>query len=130
MIICGTSVENKKLKQLNTKSVVSFKELYTQLIQGPLHLMKKKLDSLKLTRTLKDRKNILPEETDPKKLVSNIMNSYDSILSKIIGNGTYMQQLRIILGNWYFSQFYQKSKVTVFIHYEKIKCQNKYYYSY
>ena len=70
------------------------------------------MDSPKLTRTLKDRKNILPEETDPKKLVSKVMNSYDSILSKIIGNGTYMQQLRIILGNWYFSQFYQKSKVS------------------
>ena len=59
----------------------------------------------------KDKSNALPEIEDAKQLTAQVVNRYDAILRKINGTGTYHQQLRIILGNWYFYQFNQRSKV-------------------
>ncbi|XP_075256114.1 galactosylceramide sulfotransferase-like isoform X2 [Convolutriloba macropyga] len=58
----------------------------------------------------KDKSNALPEIEDAKQLTAQVVNRYDAILRKINGTGTYHQQLRIILGNWYFYQFNQRSK--------------------
>ncbi len=61
----------------------------------------------------KDRKGVLPLEPDPKSLMSRVIDNYQQIRSKISGDGPLDHQLRIIIGNWYYNQFNQKTKVNL-----------------
>ena len=45
---------------------------------------------------------------DPLRLAEETIDTYDAVLAKIAKKGVFNEQLRIVMGNWYYYQFEQK----------------------